>query len=85
MNCSSLTSLNMRNADFNSVTSYSSMFRSANSNIHVIVKDSDGQSFVRARLDEANRPNATVTISNVVSQTSLFEFGPREFGPFVLL
>ncbi len=80
--CSRLASLDMRNADFSSVTSYTSMFRPVNSNIHVIVKDSEAQSFVRARLDEANRPNATVTIANVVSQTSLFEIGPREFGPF---
>ena len=77
--CSNLTSLDMRNADFSSVTSYGYMFRYVNSNIHVIVKDNDGHSFVRARLDDANRPNATVTIaqskmngiSNVFSSISL--------------
>ena len=83
--CSRLVSLDMRNADFSSVTTYSSMFSSVNSSINVIVKDGAAQSFIRARLDDANRTNATVTISNVVSQTSLFEIGPREFGPFVLL
>ena len=75
----SLTSLDMRNADFSSVTSYASMFSSVNSNIHVIVKDSTAQSFIRARLDDANRPNATVTIaqskmagmSNVFNSSSL--------------
>ena len=76
--CSSLTSLDMRNADFSSVTSYTYMFSSVNRTINVIVKDGAAQSFIRARLDDANRPNATVTIANVVSQTSLFEIGPRE-------
>ena len=75
----------MRNADFNSVTSYNHMFSSVNSNINVIVKDSEAQSFVRARLDDVGKTNATVTIANVVSQTSLFEIGPREFGPFYLV
>ena len=68
--CSGLTSLDMRNADFNSVISYSSMFRSVNSNIHVIVKDSEAQSFVRARLDDDSRPNATVTIASSSTLTS---------------
>lgn len=75
----------MRNANFNSVTSYNYMFSSVNSGINVIVKDSEAESFVRARLDDAGRTNATVTIANPVSQTSLFEIGPRGFGPFVLL
>ena len=83
--CSSLTNLDMRNADFSFVNSYKNMFSSVNININVIVKDSTAQSFIRARLDDADRTNATVTIANVVSQTSLFEIGPREFGPFVLL
>ena len=68
--CSGLTSLDMRNADFSSVTSYTYMFSSVNSNINVIVKDSTAQSFIRARLDEANRPNATVTIAGSGTQTS---------------
>ena len=68
--CSSLTSLDMRNADFSSVTTYSSMFSSVNSSINVIVKDSTAQSFVRARLDDANRPNATVTIASSSTLTS---------------
>ena len=83
--CSRLASLDMRNADFSSVTSYNYMFLSVNSNINVIVKDSKAQSFIRARLDDYNLSYATVTIANAVSQTSLFEIGPREFGPFVLL
>ena len=78
-NCSSLTVLDMRNADFSSVTAYDGMFSSVNSNINVIVKDSTAQSFIRARLDDANRPNATVTIaqskmagmSNVFNSSSL--------------
>ena len=79
-NCSSLTSLDMRNADFSSVTSYTSMFSSVNSNINVIVKDSEAQSFIRARLDDAGRPNATVTIASSGMQTSYrFERVP-EFG-----
>ena len=68
--CSKLISLDMRNADFSSVTSYGYMFRYVNSNIHVIVKDNDGHSFVRARLDDANRPNATVTIASSGTLTS---------------
>ena len=83
--CSSLTSLDMRNADFNSVTSHNHMFSSVNSNINVIVKDSEAQSFVRARLDDVGKTNATVTIANPATQTSLFELGPREFGPFYLV
>ena len=55
------------------------MFRYVNSNINVIVKDSTAQSFIRARLDDASRPNATVTIaqskmagmSNVFNSSSL--------------
>ena len=77
--CSSLTSLDMQNADFSSVTSYTSMFSSVNRTINVIVKDSAAQSFIRARLDEYNLSNATVTIaqskmngiSNVFSSISL--------------
>ena len=69
-NCSKLISLDMRNADFSSVTSYNYMFSSVNSTINVIVKDSVAQSFVRARLDEANRTNATVTIASSGTQTS---------------
>ena len=80
--CSNLISLDFRSANFSSVTSYVLMFFSTNSNINVIVKDSEAESFVRARLDDASRPNATVTIANPASQTSLFELGPREFGPF---
>ena len=53
-----------------SVTSYGYMFRYVNSNIHVIVKDNDGHSFVRASLDDANRPNATVTIASSGTLTS---------------
>ena len=68
--CSGLTSLDMRNADFSSVTTYGNMFGSVNSNINVIVKDSTAQSFVRARLDEAGRTNATVTIAGSGTQTS---------------
>ena len=68
--CSSLTSLDMRNADFSSVTTYGNMFDYVNSNINVIVKDSTAQSFVRARLDDANRTNATVTIAGSGTQTS---------------
>ena len=68
--CGGLTNLDMRNADFSSVTSYTSMFSSVNSTINVIVKDSTAQSFVRARLDDANRPNATVTIASSSTLTS---------------
>ena len=80
--CSNLTILDLSNADFSSATSYKYMFSSTNSNINVIVKDSNAESFIRARLDEAGRTNATVTIANPATQTSLFELGPREFGPF---
>ena len=88
-NCSSLTSLDMRNADFSSVTSYTSMFSSVNSNIHVIVKDSEAQSFVRARLDDYNLSNATVTIAGSGTQTSyrferVPEFKDSFFSAFVL-
>ena len=88
-NCRSLTSLDMRNADFSSVTSYSSMFSSVNSTINVIVKDSTAQSFVRARLDDANRPNATVMIASSSTQTSyrfdrVPEFGDSFLYVFVL-
>ena len=83
--CSNLTNLDMRNADFSSVTSYSSMFRYVNSNIHVIVKDSTAQSFVRARLDDAGRTSATVTIAGSGTQTSYrFERVP-EFRDSVLV
>ena len=42
------------------------MFDSVNSNINVIVKDSKAESFVRARLDDDGRPNATVTIASAI-------------------
>ena len=84
--CSNLTILDLSNADFSSATSYKYMFSSTNSNINVIVKDSNAESFIRARLDEEDLTSATVTIAgtntSVASQTSLFELGPREFGPF---
>ena len=80
--CGSLTDLDLSHFDFSSVTSYNYMFYYVNSNINVIVKDSEAESFVRARLDEEGMLNATVTIANPASQTSLFELGPREFGPF---
>ena len=80
--CSNLVFLDLSNADFNSVVDFSSMFYSINSKVNVIVKDSAAESFIRARLDEAGRTNATVTIANPATQTSLFELGPREFGPF---
>ena len=83
--CGNLYNLNMRNADFNSVVDSTRMFYSVNSNINVIVKDSEAESFVRARLDEEGMLNATVTIANPTSQTSLFELGPREFGHFYLV
>ena len=78
--CSGLTSLDMRNADFSSVISYNYMFSSVNSNIHVIVKDSDGQSFIRARLDDYNLSNATVTIASSGTQTSYRFDRVPEFG-----
>ena len=68
--CSRLASLDMRNADFSSATSYDSMFLSVNKNINVIVKDSEAQSFVRARLDDYNLSNATVTIASSSTLTS---------------
>ncbi len=63
INCIRLTSLDMRNADFNSVTSYGNMFTSVNGSINVIVKDSTAQNFIRARLDDAGKTNAMVTIA----------------------
>ena len=83
--CSSLSSLDMRNSDFNSVTSYDDMFINANNNINVIVKDSAAEIFIINRFDDVGLSNATVTIANPTSQTSLFELGPREFGPFYLV
>ena len=80
--CSSLSYIDMRSADFSFVTSYGSMFVGVEYDINVIVKDSDAESFIRARLDENGLTNATVTIANPTSQTGLFEIGPREFGPF---
>lgn len=62
-NCSNLVSLDMRNAEFNSVTSYNGMLGLVHNNINVIVKDSTAQSWMRARLDEAGKSNATVTIA----------------------
>ena len=60
--CSSLNNLDMRNAEFNA-TSYDAMFFNTGRNINVIVKDATAQSWVRSRLDESKRPDATVTIA----------------------
>lgn len=60
--CSNLGILDMRSAEFIS-TSYHAMFLSVNSNVNVIVKDTTAQSWVRSRLDEGGRPDATVTIA----------------------
>ncbi len=50
-NCSSLTSLNMSNANFDKVTSYTNMFTSnISSSIVVIVKDSTAQTYIQNRL-----------------------------------
>ena len=83
--CSQLTNLDLSNADFSSVTDYSNMFSSVNRYIVVIVKDSDAESFIRSRLDEASKSDATVTIANPATQTSLFELGPRKFGPLFVV
>ena len=83
-NCTNLVSLNISNANFNSILYDDYMFYGINVNVNIIVKDSDAESFIRARLDDAGLTNATVTIANTnpATQTSLFELGPREFGPF---
>lgn len=60
--CNSLNILDMRNAEFN-VTSYDQMFWEINNAVNIIVKDTTAQSWIRSRLDEANKPNATVTIA----------------------
>ena len=49
--CTKLTSLNMSQATFENVTTYSNMFISVSTNI-LIVSNSTGQTFLRARLDE---------------------------------
>ena len=77
--CSRLTSLDMRNADFSSVTSYAYMFRLVNSTINVIVKDGEAQSFIRARLDDDSRPDATVTIAGSGTQMSYRFSWPSKF------
>lgn len=59
---SNLLNLNFQNAEFNA-TSYGSMFSGTNNNISVVVKDSTAQSWVRSRLNESGRPDATVTIA----------------------
>ena len=59
---SRLLNLDFRNAEFNATT-YNDMFNGTNININVIVKDNTAQSWVRSRLDEVNRPDATVTIA----------------------
>ena len=59
--CSSLTSLDFRNATFNA-TSYGSMFSSVNHAISVIVKDDVAKIWIETRLSEANR-----TLSSVVA------------------
>ena len=85
--CQNLLTLDMRKADFSSVISYDYMFSpySININVNVIVKDSDAASFIRARLDESSLTDATVTIANPATQTSLFELGPRKFGPLFVV
>ena len=80
--CENLSTLDFRNADFSSTTSYGSMFYSTYGYINVIVKDSEAESFIRERLNDSYLSNATVTIANPASQTSLLEIGPRKFGPF---
>ena len=64
--CVCLWSLDMRNADFSSVTSYRYMFNYSPTNIRIIVKDSFAESFVRARLDDnggVGDDDATITIA----------------------
>ena len=82
--CRNLTNLDMQNANFGNVTWDTYMFYNCSSYINVIVKDSNAESFIRARLDDVDLTNATVTIANTnpATQTSLFELGPREFGLF---
>ena len=80
--CTSLTYLDFRNASFDSAEVYVAMFDKVNNNINVVVKNSTVQSFVRARLDEVGKTNATVTIASRAVSTNLIEKGPRKFGPF---
>ena len=80
--CTNLTYLDFRNASFDSAEVYVAMFDKVNNNINVVVKNSTVQSFVRARLDEVGKTNATVTIASRAVSTSLIEKGPRKFGPF---
>ncbi len=80
--CTSLTYLDFRNASFDSAEVYVAMFDKVNNNINVVVKNSTVKSFIRARLDEVGKTNATVTIASRAVSTSLIEKGPRKFGPF---
>ena len=60
--CGNLVNLDMRNAEFSNVA-YSQIFWGVNNGVSIIVKDTTAQSWIRSRLNEANKPNATVTIA----------------------
>ena len=61
--CSSLTSLDLHNATFTSLTLYNYMFNNITSGINIIVKDTDAQTFINARLSDASRTgNVTIYV-----------------------
>ena len=64
-----LTNLNIRNADFSSVTINTSFIDGITSGITVMIKDAAAQTFINARLDAAVK-TGTVTIAGGTDQVS---------------
>ena len=85
--CHSLIYLDISNSTLSSsyIHGDNDVFARINSHLQIVVKDSTSQSWVSDRIDYWYYPYVTITIANPATQTSLFELGPREFGPFYLV
>ena len=62
-NCANLNNIDFRNASFEKVTDYLDAFANVKNGINIIVKDSDAQTFINARLSDAGKTgNVTIYV-----------------------